>query len=279
MGRDAQEGTVFETRGTRDVLTDVCVLWVPDGMMEGVPVRTEGMTLAAFMPLVDKADAEMRGFENFVLTTGAGSREGYRGFLFGPPQTARQKRTAWREYDTMMALPWPDILQDLHGVEGEYIQETQGGLFNATATSNTVTHKAFEDRYRLIRGGSLLTKVRRRFLQSATKYTDIHARRPVSDVVRYAYKGVDRAFDCLHETVTVPMLLTAPVRVQDFGMTSAQELPDGSLLFPATNMTTWQPCVWEDGQVFNEETGLWEREQLIVLQPPEMPAPQELGGG
>lgn len=279
MGMNPQEPIEFETRDTKSVLQDVCVLWVPDKLIFSTPTRTEGMTLQAFMPEAGKGDMRMRGFESHVLTGTAGKREGYRGFLFGPPQTKKQKRTPWREHDTMMALPWPDILLDLHGVEGDYIQETQGGLFNALVTTNTVTHKAFEDRYRLIRGGSLLTKVRRRRFQSVTKYTDIHARRPVADVVRYSYKGVDRAFECLHEEVTVPMLLTSPVRVQDFGMTSAQELPDGSQYFPPTNLTTWQPCVWDDDQVFNEETGLWERDQLVVLVPPEMPEAQRLGGG
>lgn len=283
MARDAQEPMWYETRATADVGEDVLVLWVAQGQLVGEPTRTRGTTLGEFMPECPKGDALVRDYGGWVLTGNAGGGDGYRGFLFARPKTAKQKRTPWQSYVTLRDVEWPDMLLELGGVLGTYVHGGENETtFNSTAGSTVgstaITRESFEDRYRLIKGGMLPTRVRIERWQSATEFTGLFSTRPMPDVVSYAHRGVSRSFLCLHEDVTVPEQLTGARRVAEFGTPNALDLPPG-MFFPATNMVLWQPYVLRDEQVFNEGTGLYERERVTVLVPPPMPEPQRLGGG
>jgi hypothetical protein len=265
---DAREPTHFETRPTEDVGEVSALLWVNETFMHASTTITTGTTLAAFLPAVPKGDALTRGFGDYLLSAPAGKRDGYHGYLFAKPKTAVQKRTPFRSVTKVMPVSWPNWLRNLHGGMVERVLNMESGASGATATSNTVTRREFQDRYELIPGGQISTEVMEEEFHSPTPFTDLDSEIPVPTHVRYFYKGTQLSIDCLHDDVFVPEETTGFERDDEFGMIAAQELPPGQF-FPRTNFIGWQPFTLTDTQELVD--GVWRRFTRRITKLPPLP--------
>jgi hypothetical protein len=109
--RDQAETSFFTTVPTALVGEDACVLYVKESDITASTVRTRGMTLSAFMPIVDKEDAVMRGFGEYVLTKQGDLQDGYRAFWFAKQRSPEEITTAYdTEEELRLGISWPAVL-------------------------------------------------------------------------------------------------------------------------------------------------------------------------
>lgn len=266
--REPREPTHFETRPTDDVGEVVGLLWVNEQFIKADTAIVTGTTLQNFLPGVLKDDAISRGFGSYLLTASAGKQDGYHGYLFAKPKTARQMTVPFRSTTTMMEVPWQPVLRNLHGGTVTRKLETESGATGGSTTSNTVKRTEFQDRYELIPGGTFPTEVVIEEFYSPTPWTVLEAETPVPTTVRYFYKGAQLSLDCLHDDVFIPDLNTSFEREDGFGMRGAGSLPGGQF-FPRTNMLGWVLYTLRDTQEL--VNGVYKRTRIRITQIPPLP--------
>lgn len=263
-----QEPTVLQRVPTQDVGQVSVVLWVPGTHICADTAIVPGTTLVDFQAAC-KADATMAGFGNYVLSREpAKEREGYLGYTFVRPKTAKQRAIPFKSEPGTMDLEWPNVLRVLYALNGtvvDSLDESGGGLLTTNKKKITV------DRMELIPGGVYPTKILTEEFLSDTPFTDLRPVKPMPTVVSYNYGGgfnpLRGSITALHGDVFIPELLEDGELVPDFGTPNPQELPWGlGQFFPKTNHVTWIKHVRWDEQRF--ENGVYHRKRITIMPPP-----------
>ncbi len=109
--RDPAETSFFTTVPTALVGEDAVVLYVKESEITDSTVRTLGMTLTAFMPLLPKEDAELRGYGSYVLTKAGELADGMRAFWFAKQRSPEEIATAFDSDEGLrQGIYWPPVL-------------------------------------------------------------------------------------------------------------------------------------------------------------------------
>ena len=249
--RSPRETTPFETLPMDVPGAVVGLLWVNEDKIIGSALPTTGTTLNAFMAgrIVNKGDADRRGFGDYVFTGNGPVDGGWHGFYFSKSYSSGEKTTAFRSMtDTRGGIYWPPIY-------------ASGNIYNFQAydadgvkyTADTIWDFNIRDSY----DGP--TNVLIEYFASHEPFS-ITAPTTMQPEGGTFYYGVGQVSlpRCLHEEI----LLTYSTGVNN----SRYPLQNFSKTFPATNLTTWPATqIIDDGQTF--ENGIYIRRTVTAYRP------------
>jgi len=255
---------------TLDVGEWVVQLFVPQRLFTSSTVVTTGMTLTEFLAALtptDTTDAVAQGYDSYTLTRpvlgDAAGSDGTLSFYFAKPKpisslveaTPFLEETKWQDY------PWPAVILTLYGVTGSinFEKDNYDYVLSETSVYNfdlTRSREVAEDRLAYIPAQRISTEVIIRHYQSNTPFTDVVVETPITDVVQYHHRGMQRSLDCIHPLIRIPELLKGGKLIPDFGTPNALERSSAGQVYPATlPMSEWQDHIFD--AKYSEDNGLY----------------------
>lgn len=243
--REPQELCTFKTVRTPNVAERSCVLYVPEKYFKDTTATTADTTLAAFLPGVDKADALKRGFGLYILTDSEESADGHLAFTFAKPKTAKQRRVPFKTRTVHEPHYWPDWMRAMYAIKDATVP------YEIITSGGSQYKDRVLDRVEIIEGGNYQTEIfiEEFFNSTPTPASEFSSESPQPTVVSWNYLGSSGSQSCLHDTVTIPEVMTGGTLVDGFGTPNARERHTNGDVFPATNMTGWTQHCFSDSEV------------------------------
>lgn len=251
MARDAQEPCLFTTVPTALASESAGLLYVPEKAVKEGSIPPEGTKLKDFMPKANKADAQPRGFGDYVFTQQGDLQDGYRSFWFSKVRSPEEIAVAFRTEDEQrLGVYWPAVLGTV--VAGNLLAYLPDGV--STYVASTVWDFVFS---KPAYDGP--TKVRVEFFASHAPFTIPAAAgmQPMGGVLDYGIGSVTVP-ECLHGAFTLSYVIPA----------NHPNYPEQSVSkdFAATTPTTRpESFVLRDGYRF--ENGLYIRRRETAYEP------------
>jgi len=258
----------FKTERTPFVGERVGILYVPESKFRDDTVTAYGTSLQDFMPGVAKPGVATRGYGGYLLTDTVEAPDGYLGFTFAKPKTAKQRQTPFNVQQITDMYYWPPWLVSLYALEDASVP-----MQVPTATGLIYQNRIF-DRYAVIEGGNYASNVTIEEFLSPEPFPaeELQYITPVPTLIQYNFLGTQMNLTCLHEEVLVPEVQTEGAPVEGFGTADARPNGIGDR-FPATNLPGWTTHVFANDSKFTD--GVYYRVKKTVT-PMYIPEPLQL---